>query len=406
MMGKKWLIYKWFIRTCVFLFLGLLMMISGLSVRGQAATEQPPRLESPRPEPTTLPDHYPQYTDIYVNDFAGIISDANEQDLRQRLEVLWDSGVETVVVTVNSYTDYGTNATSFEDFVTHLFNYWGVGDSDSDGVMILVAVKDRKVRIEVGSSYESTQNSAMQGVINEFMLPRFRQNDYEGGIIDGSEAVIRILSGETDTDVTPVDFPSPVYQGSSSYTSTNYGSSNNLGWGGIAVGAAGIAGVGGLGFTAFRRYSRLRPRNCPSCGHAMNRLDEVADDEFLDDGQRREEALQSVDYDVWKCTSCNTHQVFAYGAMMSGYRECVQCHYRTMGTHSRVIDGADCYSSGLREVTHSCDNCGYRRTFEETIPRKDCTDHSSSHSSSSSSSHSSGSFGGGHSSGGGASGSW
>jgi uncharacterized protein len=145
----------------------------------------------------------------------------------------------------------------------------------------------------------------------------------------------------------------------------------------------------------------------------MRRLDEVEDDQYLDDGQRYEERLQSIDYDVWKCDTCNTHQVFGYDVLFSGYRRCVKCGYRTMATHSRVIDHADCYASGLREVTHQCSHCNYTNTYQETIPRKDCSDNDSSRSSwsggsssSSSSSDSGSSFGGGRSSGSGASNSW
>jgi uncharacterized protein len=172
------------------------------------------------------------------------------------------------------------------------------------------------------------------------------------------------------------------------------------------VAGAGAVGAGGI-FAALRRYNRTRPRQCPKCKAQMIRLDEITDDEFLDEGQRQEEGVESVDYDVWKCNSCGTHQVFAYGAIFSRFGECPSCHYRTMWTHSRVIDSADCYSSGLREVTKECRNCTYRDTYQETIPRRNCSDNSSSGSSSSSSSSSSrSSFSGGRSSGGGASGSW
>lgn len=394
--------HRQFVRGCLAGLLILLVMLTSAPMMGQESTVTPFRLS-----PTNLPGGYPQYDDVYINDFANILSPTTEEKLRQDLIMLWDSGIETTIVTMDSYTDYDTDAASFEEFATNLFNLWGVGDSDSDGVMILVGVEDRKVRIEVGVSYENTMNRTMQGVINEFMLPRFRQNDYEQGIIDGTAAVVRALTGETVFTATAVPTRRPSSTVSTDYTPRSSGSSNLINF--VALGA-GVAGIGGIGMAAFRRFTRFRPRNCPNCDQPMIRLDEIADDDFLDDGQRREEALQSVDYDVWKCQNCSTHQVFAYGAMMSGYRECTRCRYRTMGTHSRVIDRADCYSSGLREVTVSCDHCGYHHVYQETIPRKNCDDNNSSSSfgSSSRSSSRSGksSFGGGRSSGGGASGSW
>jgi uncharacterized protein len=344
-------------------------------------------------------DDYPRYTDIYVNDFASILSPETEAELRQLFTETRAAGYQTVVVTMRSYQDYDTSDATFEEFATNLFNSWGVGDSDSDGVMILVATEDRKVRIEVGVSFENTLNDDLQGVINEFMLPRFRQGDYERGILEGSQAVYRKL-----LKLAPIpqrmQFEEVVPLSSSASTSPVNGLA-------VMAGAGGVAG--GL-FIAYRRYLRFKPRPCPKCGTIMTRLDEVQDDEFLDEGQRREEVLGSVDYDVWKCPSCATHSLYDYRGM-SAYRDCPECHYRTMGTHSRVIDSASCYNSGLREVTHSCNHCSYQRTYEEVIPRRNCDDNNSSssssfRSSSSSSSSSSGSFGGGRSSGGGASGSW
>lgn len=357
---------------------------------------------------------YPRYNDVYVNDFAGVLSTNTESEIRRMFTDLRTTpGVEAVVVTMNSFQDYGTNDTIFEEFATNLFNDWGIGDSDSDGILILVGIADRKVRVEVGVSYEDTFNTEAQTIIDEFMLPQFRQNDYDRGIYEGAKALVRKL-----TDAEPASTYVAPYQAASSsssssnsstYTSPYTSSSSSASNGALPLVAGGgaLAAVGGGAFAMYRRYARFRPRTCPSCGKPMRRLDEVEDDQFLDEGQRHEERLQSVDYDVWKCDSCNTHQVFGYNAMFSGYRSCVKCGYNTMATFSNVIDYADCYSSGLREVTQQCSHCNYRSTYQETIPRKDCSDHSSSSSSSSShSSSSGGSFGGGKSSGSGASGSW
>jgi uncharacterized membrane protein YgcG len=59
-----------------------------------------------------------------------------------------------------------------ESFATNLFNTWGIGDREkSNGFMILVAVHDRRVRIELGSGYSGEMDQVMQRVMNEDMLP-------------------------------------------------------------------------------------------------------------------------------------------------------------------------------------------------------------------------------------------
>jgi uncharacterized protein len=379
-------------------FIYLAVLISVFTVVGQIAAQTQPR------------GTYPEYESIYVNDFAGLLSSEVESDMTDILQDLQQTaGVEATVVTIDSFQDYDTADTTFEQFATSLFNTWGVGDNDSDGVMILMGVEDRKIRVEVGVSYERTLNDDMQDVIDAYALPRFRAGDYEAGIYDTLIQVadlIKVEKGVFDADATPVSgsirqptISAPENSDEGSAVSTP-----------IALG--GLAALAGGGFLGIRRIMRFRPRKCPSCGTQMHRLDEYTDDEFLDQGQRTEESLGSVDYDVWKCDSCSTHQVFNYYGL-SFYSHCPQCGYKTASNDSRVIDSATCYHSGLREVTQRCGNCSYNNTWQEVIPVRNCSDDNNSSSSSSfsssssrSSSSSSGSFGGGRSSGGGASGSW
>lgn len=169
----------------------------------------------------------------------------------------------------------------------------------------------------------------------------------------------------------------------------------------LAAGGAGTLGIFGIGLVGWRRYQRNKPRICPQCQTQMRRLDEAADDAYLDEGQRLEEQLGSVDYDVWECPGCQTRSIFDYGAFLTSYSQCPKCSYRTEARHSYVVSHATEYSTGLRRVEADCRNCGNHREWTETIPR---VQKSSSSSSGSSSSHHS--SGGGSSSGGGASGKW
>jgi uncharacterized protein len=227
-------------------------------------------------------------------------------------------------------------------------------------VLTLVAIGDRQVRIEVGAGYGNRLNSAMQTVIDDYMVPRFKQNDYSGGIRNGTDALIQRINHP------------------------NSPSLPSLGWliGGSAT---------GLGATALglRQYQRYRHRRCPQCSTLMVRLDEVADDRFLNQAQRMEEKLGSVDYDVWQCPQCQAHDLNRYGNWFSRYHTCRSCRYQTLSYCRDTLVSPTYDHSGTARITESCKNCSYHRSYTETIPRLER--------SSSSSSGSSSSFGGGHS---------
>lgn len=157
-----------------------------------------------------------------------------------------------------------------------------------------------------------------------------------------------------------------------------------------------------LYFSIKLRSLRLSSRNCPKCNAELTRLDEKADDFFLDKGQVLEEQLGSVDYDVWHCNSCENVQVLAYDAFFTRYNRCPSCSYKAYrNVASRTIVSPTCSSSGSGERDYKCEQCNYTKTESYSIPARDCSSSSSSGGSSGG-----GSFGGGSSGGGGAGGSW
>lgn len=140
---------------------------------------------------------YPQPSDTYVNDFANVLSADVETYLREQLGAVENgSDIEMSVVTINSVNDYGTDAGSFEAFATGLFNAWGIGDAARDnGVLLLVAVADRDVRVELGAGYELAQDGDAQDILVENVLPYFRRFDYESGVFNGVRALINEFTG-------------------------------------------------------------------------------------------------------------------------------------------------------------------------------------------------------------------
>jgi uncharacterized protein len=172
-------------------------------------------------------------------------------------------------------------------------------------------------------------------------------------------------------------------------------------------GAGGAGGLGGLfGLRAFLRY---RSRKCRACGRKMVRLDEAADDQHLDAGERKEEQLGSVDYDVWLCEACKLIIKVRYGKVFTSFKKCPKCSYKTLKSTSTVTSSPTYTSTGTRRIDEHCAQCSYANSYTTTIARltPPSSSRSSSHSSSSSSSSSSSyRSSGGSSSGRGSSGRW
>ena len=140
---------------------------------------------------------YPEPVSDYVNDFAGVMEIAEAKSLERRLrKVEFDTGIEIVVVTVPSMSQYDS-ISSIENFSQGLFNHWGVGHAGkNDGVMILVAIEDRQCRIQLGSGYGSELDKAGPRIIRDAMLPQFRQREYSRGIYAGTMGLVDELTRE------------------------------------------------------------------------------------------------------------------------------------------------------------------------------------------------------------------
>jgi len=123
----------------------------------------------------------------YVNDFADIISYQNKDSLNYYLSELdKQTGAQIAVVTISSL-----KGNSVEDVALNFGRTWGVGQKGkNNGIIILVAPNDRKMRIEVGYGLEPIITDGKSGRIrDDYMIPYFKQGDYEKGIINGTIAI-------------------------------------------------------------------------------------------------------------------------------------------------------------------------------------------------------------------------
>jgi uncharacterized protein len=144
-----------------------------------------------------------------VNDFANVIDAASERELERRILALKAaSGDVVVVATVRTFQPYP----DIEQFAVKMFENGGrgVGDKGKDnGLLVVVAVNDRKIRIEVGYDLEQFVTDGFAGeTIRDTITPEFKRGNYGAGLLAGVTVLVnRIAQGR---NVTLQDVPPPV----------------------------------------------------------------------------------------------------------------------------------------------------------------------------------------------------
>src|SRR5215470_5998397 len=138
---------------------------------------------------------FPPLTGRVVDD-AGILDAATRAALTQKLAALETKTTDQLVVaTVKSL-----QGTSVEDYANRLFRQWKLGQAGKNNVLLQqTATTESKVRIEVGYGLEGTLPDAVgKLIIENGVIPRFRANDFAGGITRGVDDVIQVLTGDAD----------------------------------------------------------------------------------------------------------------------------------------------------------------------------------------------------------------
>ncbi|HET9706035.1 MAG TPA: TPM domain-containing protein, partial [Vicinamibacterales bacterium] len=126
-----------------------------------------------------------------VTDLAELIDPSTEAVIDQQLAALERrTSAEVAVATVRSL-----DGMSIEEYANRLFKVWGIGQAKQDnGVLVLVALNEREMRIEVGYGLEGVLPDGLAGqIIREEFTPRFRNDDYSGGIRAGVTRVAAVV---------------------------------------------------------------------------------------------------------------------------------------------------------------------------------------------------------------------
>ncbi|NJK69648.1 MAG: TPM domain-containing protein [Microcoleus sp. CSU_2_2] len=132
----------------------------------------------------------------WVTDRANILSNSTENQLDRMISDLEaKNGSEITVVTVPDTKPSETP----KAFATELFNYWGIGKKGrNNGVLLLISAGERRVQIETGSGIQSILPDAKTvSIIQTEITPRFKQQDFDGGTLAGTKALVNILQNPT-----------------------------------------------------------------------------------------------------------------------------------------------------------------------------------------------------------------
>jgi uncharacterized protein len=138
---------------------------------------------------------FPQITGRVVDE-ANVLDAPTRQALADKLAAVEaKSGDQIVVVTLRSL-----QGTSIEDYGYQLGRHWGVGQKGTNnGALLIVVPSERRVRIEVGYGLEGALTDAVTRlIIQNAILPRFRANDFAGGITRGVDDIVQVVSGDAE----------------------------------------------------------------------------------------------------------------------------------------------------------------------------------------------------------------
>jgi len=140
---------------------------------------------------------FPKKPNTLVNDFANALSPEQVQQLENKLVAFDDStSIQIAIAIVKSVGDYDIN-----EYTLELGRKWGVGSKKNTGIMIVVAVGDRKISIQTGYGLEGALPDVYaKRIIENDIKPYFKNGDYYGGLESGTTAIIKYTKGEYKND--------------------------------------------------------------------------------------------------------------------------------------------------------------------------------------------------------------
>jgi len=153
------------------------------------------------PEPFSHAISIPENPDNHVVDLAGIVDNPTEAKLNQYLKELEQkTTTQIAILTIKSL-----EGESIEDFsITVAHDKWKLGQKGKDnGILLLVSLKDKKYRIEIGYGLEGVIPDSLAGSIGRsYLVPFFRKGDYSNGIYTASVALANEIATDSGVKIT------------------------------------------------------------------------------------------------------------------------------------------------------------------------------------------------------------
>ena len=152
----------------------------------------------------------------FVSDFAGVMSRSDIQAAENlAAAVQQNTGAQIALVTVQSYAPFG----SLDEFSLALAESWGIGQRGQDtGILLILAMTERAVKIEVGYGLEGAIPDAVAGrILDTAVLPAFRAGNFSAGMLEGSRAIAGFIAREAGIDpavfnIAPAPAARPPYE--------------------------------------------------------------------------------------------------------------------------------------------------------------------------------------------------
>jgi uncharacterized protein len=136
----------------------------------------------------------------YVSDYTGILNPETTQAIESLCRQLQDKTTAQIALVVIGTT----SPIAIEQYAVELFEKWGIGQKEKDnGLLILVALNDRAIRIETGYGLEGAIPDAIaSSIINQIILPEFRQGKYQEGLLSGVLYSAELIAKEYNVSLT------------------------------------------------------------------------------------------------------------------------------------------------------------------------------------------------------------
>ena len=167
-------------------------------------------------------------SDFYVNDFAGVFTEAEKAELMTNAINLANehNGIQVVVTTVKSL-----EGDAVENYAYRMYNEYAIGKDDM-GLLILLSTEDRQIRVEVGKAMEGYINDAKAGrFMDKYAIPYLKNNKFNEGLISLQQAFITEIKSCVTSEQT---------------TEKNPSIENNIDWGAVIFTILIVAASGGI----------------------------------------------------------------------------------------------------------------------------------------------------------------